>query len=251
MSFSYSPPFNSPIVDNGGFITPLWSAFFEEFVKDTATTSIPVGGVILFTGSDEPSGWFFCDGREVSRRLYQILFSVIGTRYGPGNGVDTFNIPDKRGKFIKGASAPGVLDEGGQSTVTISLANLPDIAVTINDPGHIHAFTGASTAVPVTDPGHAHAITDPGHSHARGAAGPTSTTAVTGASPTYSPTSTAVSTTGITVNSATTGITIPNITPLGSIGTHLTGITAANISGGGQAFSIEPPFITVSFIIKY
>lgn len=38
--------------------------------------------------------WLKCDGGEVSRSTYSILFSVIGTIFGPGDGTNTFNVPN-------------------------------------------------------------------------------------------------------------------------------------------------------------
>ena len=40
-----------------------------------------------------------CDGRVLNRSTYSDLFSVIGTIWGSGDGVSTFNIPDLRDKF--------------------------------------------------------------------------------------------------------------------------------------------------------
>jgi len=40
-----------------------------------------------------PPGYLVCDGSEVSRVTYNILFNIIGTYYGDGNTVNTFNLP--------------------------------------------------------------------------------------------------------------------------------------------------------------
>lgn len=45
-----------------------------------------------------------CDGRAISRINYSELFSLIGTAFGTGDGVTTFNIPDYRGLFLRGWS---------------------------------------------------------------------------------------------------------------------------------------------------
>lgn len=49
-------------------------------------------------------GFLRCDGAAVSRKNYSVLFAVIGTKFGAGDGVNTFNIPDFRGRFIQGAN---------------------------------------------------------------------------------------------------------------------------------------------------
>lgn len=47
-------------------------------------------------------GYLLCDGSEIDRLDYSLLFSVIDTIYGVGNGSTTFNLPDFRGKWIRG-----------------------------------------------------------------------------------------------------------------------------------------------------
>ncbi len=46
--------------------------------------------------------WLLCNGQAVSRSDYADLFQLIGTRFGAGDGVNTFNIPDYQGKFLRG-----------------------------------------------------------------------------------------------------------------------------------------------------
>ena len=58
---------------------------------------IPIGGVILWARAIAdgvlPDGYLVCDGRVVNRRLYADLFNVIGTTFGAGDGVSTFQLP--------------------------------------------------------------------------------------------------------------------------------------------------------------
>lgn len=51
--------------------------------------------------STAPTGWLICNGQAVSRSTYSALFSVIGTVFGAGDGLYTFNVPDLRGEFIR------------------------------------------------------------------------------------------------------------------------------------------------------
>ena len=46
--------------------------------------------------------WFLCNGQAVNRVTYSELFALIGTRFGAGDGTTTFNLPDYRGKFLRG-----------------------------------------------------------------------------------------------------------------------------------------------------
>lgn len=49
-----------------------------------------------------PKGWIYCAGQEVSRVEYKNLYEKIGRNYGAGDGDKTFNVPDYRGKFLRG-----------------------------------------------------------------------------------------------------------------------------------------------------
>ncbi|MBU2713788.1 phage tail protein [Zooshikella harenae] len=62
----------------------------------------PPGAVIAFAADTPPEGWLECNGAALSRISYANLFSVIGTVFGEGNGLTTFNLPDLRGEFIRG-----------------------------------------------------------------------------------------------------------------------------------------------------
>ena len=58
-----------------------------------------------FAGVSAPSGFLICDGSAISRSTYSSLFSTVGTAYGAGDGTTTFNIPDLRGRFLRGVDA--------------------------------------------------------------------------------------------------------------------------------------------------
>ncbi len=46
--------------------------------------------------------WFLCNGQAISRTEYADLFALISTKFGQGDGTTTFNLPDYRGKFLRG-----------------------------------------------------------------------------------------------------------------------------------------------------
>lgn len=54
--------------------------------------------------------WFLCNGQAVSRVTYSELFSLIGTKFGAGDGTNTFNLPDYRGKFLRGLGGNSAKD---------------------------------------------------------------------------------------------------------------------------------------------
>jgi len=64
----------------------------------------PPGTVIMLAATNIPTGYRLlkCNGATISRTAYSDLFSVIGTTFGVGDGVNTFRLPDLRGEFLRG-----------------------------------------------------------------------------------------------------------------------------------------------------
>jgi hypothetical protein len=60
-------------------------------------TGAAVGDFKHSAQTEDFDGWLLCDGREVPRAFLPELFSIIGTSFGHGDGVNTFNLPDARG----------------------------------------------------------------------------------------------------------------------------------------------------------
>lgn len=122
---------------------------------DDNTQWVPVGskvGDILFWGGTEanaPSGFAICDGTAISRTDFALLFDVIGTTFGIGNGSTTFNLPDLQtaNRFPRAATNDvGVGDTGGAATVTLTTANLAAHSHGVTDGGHTHTAERGSTA---------------------------------------------------------------------------------------------------------
>lgn len=63
----------------------------------------PIGSVFWYTAQTAPAGYLICDGALVSRMDYAALFAVIGTTFGAGDGSTTFQLPDLRAAFVRGA----------------------------------------------------------------------------------------------------------------------------------------------------
>ena len=86
-----------------------------------STLGVPVGTIVAYSSSTAPTGWLIADGTAISRTTYSALYGVLGTFYGVGDGVTTFNLPDTTGRTIHGASSTvSVYDTmgevGGSST---------------------------------------------------------------------------------------------------------------------------------------
>jgi len=64
---------------------------------------MPIGAIMEYSGTvGIPANFLECNGAAVSRVNYAQLFANIGTTYGIGDNVTTFNLPDKRGRISVG-----------------------------------------------------------------------------------------------------------------------------------------------------
>lgn len=69
---------------------------------ESIDATIPAGTIVAYGGTTTPTGWLICNGSTVSRTGNAALFAAIGTNYGSGDGSTTFNLPDFRGRFLRG-----------------------------------------------------------------------------------------------------------------------------------------------------
>jgi microcystin-dependent protein len=128
----------------------------DTFIGDLG---VPIGTILPFAGSTAPFGYLLCDGSEIERIKFSELFDVIGVTYNGSaalNGVGTFRLPDMRGRFplgrdnmdnsgtvpspagpyidagggnidrVPGIEADTIGQGAGQSSVALTLSNLPD-----------------------------------------------------------------------------------------------------------------------------
>jgi microcystin-dependent protein len=105
---------------------------------------IPTGFVGCYAGPTVPANTVESYGQAVSRVTYQTLFGIIGTTYGAGDGVTTFNLPDLRGRVVigmdnmggssagrvtsastNGANSTTLGGVGGSQTHTLTIAEIP------------------------------------------------------------------------------------------------------------------------------
>ncbi|WP_371345955.1 phage tail protein [Ancylobacter sp. IITR112] len=72
-----------------------------------------------------PQYWKECDGSLLPVAEYQALFNIIGITYG-GDGVNTFAVPDLRGRAILGSSKQVPLGAvSGASAHTLTSSEMP------------------------------------------------------------------------------------------------------------------------------
>jgi microcystin-dependent protein len=141
-----------------------------------------------YGGATAPTGWFLCEGQEVSIATYTNLYNALTTTgtvfpYGAntngsgGAGSTHFRLPNLKGRIPVGRdSAQTEFDSlgetGGAKSVTLTSAQsgLPAHSHGINDPSHSHYldwrnninvanFTGAFGSVGSNSPGNTYGAT--------------------------------------------------------------------------------------------
>ena len=149
----------------------------DTFVGDLG---IPIGGIIPYAGATAPYGFLFCDGSEIERPKFSVLYDIIGSTYNgatPLVGVNTFRLPDLRGRFPLGRdnmdnagtvpiSTGGFVDSGGgtagrvsdiqatttggaagSSSTTLTLANLPEHSHTLSSGAQDYSAIAVTTTI--------------------------------------------------------------------------------------------------------
>ncbi len=135
-----------------------------------ASSATPAGAMMQYAGPTAPTGWLIADGSEVSRTVYADLFAAIGVAYGAGDGANTFNLPDLRGRVAVGAGngtglTPRTRGQAfGAESTTLGMGNLPNATLnggtgtagshshTVDPPNVTHNHSGTTT----TDGNHSH-----------------------------------------------------------------------------------------------
>lgn len=84
-----------------------------------------IGEIRMFAGNFAPAGWEFCNGQLLQIGDFPNLFTVIGNTYG-GDGINTFALPDLRGRLAlhRGNLHP-LGESGGTESVALTLSQIP------------------------------------------------------------------------------------------------------------------------------
>jgi microcystin-dependent protein len=97
----------------------------------------------IFSFNFPPKGWAFCNGQIMAINQNQALFSLLGTTYG-GDGQTTFALPNLQGRSPLHNGQTFTLGQtGGESTVTLTTAQMP---------AHTHPVNVNGTASGQTTP---------------------------------------------------------------------------------------------------
>lgn len=236
---SANPPSGDPVANASDHLRLLKAAVKGSFpnlgnaavtptAQQLSNNLVPVGGILIWSGSSAsiPAGWVLCDG---------------GT-YSKLDGSGNITTPNLKDRFVVGAGATYAVGASGGAvshTHTISVAGtsltqaqIPNLGITINDPGHNHG---------VNDPGHAHTIPGPVY----GPGGKNSAFFTSGGiGPSWTSPQTDGSGTGIWLSGSYTGISAYTNSTGGGVG-QAHGHTASSDWQGTL-----PPYYALCYIMK-
>lgn len=91
-------------------------------IKSLFNELIPIGTITPSVKTANYGNWLLCNGQAVSRTTYADLFALIGVNFGAGDGTTTFNVPDYRGKFLRGLGG-----DAAEDIYTTQAEGLPNI----------------------------------------------------------------------------------------------------------------------------
>jgi microcystin-dependent protein len=223
--------------DDPNFATTITNLIAEKI------SNVP-GMISQYGGATAPTGWFLCEGQEVSIATYTNLYNALTTTgtvfpYGANTngsgsvGSTHFRLPNLKGRIPVGRDSSqtefdALGETGGAKTHTLSIAEMPAHTHTQNahnhgtsDPGHIHEVSASSGGHP--------AVTNYINQGVFGVFGFTPST-VNQASGYGRQWFADVSTTGISINNATA--------------------TNQNTGGGGAHNNLQP-YVVINYIIRY
>lgn len=100
-------------IDNG---IQTYRITLEKLKEILGSSAMPVGMQYSWPSDVSiPVGAVIENGQELSREVYSELFALIGTKYGAGDGVTTFNVRNMQGVSERGVGSQyidGLLKEG-------------------------------------------------------------------------------------------------------------------------------------------
>jgi len=128
---------------------------------------VPPGAVLPYGGATAPTGYLLCNDAAISRSTYSVLFAILSTTYGAGDGTTTFNVPDLRdrlplGKGTNNSTLGGETTGAAASAVKATASGSASLTTTTGTFATSAKDSSTATALTgVTAGGHTHNLTLP------------------------------------------------------------------------------------------
>jgi len=216
----------------------------SSFTKNGISVVPPVGSIMAYLGTTSPDGWILCNGMAVNNTdsKYQELINMgIGSESGT-----SYIPPNLNGYFLQQTpSGSTVGDTGGNSTATLSEANMPSHTHTVYIPDHTHGIdvNDHTHSINTYDPGHAHDVATTSSQASNGL--------YNGPAQVWGPWSGNNAVT-LTAQTSYTNINVTATDAAVYAEAETVSLTPTVYStGSGTAFDILPPYYNVNYILKY
>jgi microcystin-dependent protein len=97
----------------------------------------------MMSFSFPPRGWALCNGQLLSLQQNQVLFSLVGTKFG-GNGTTNFGLPNLQGRVpIHTGLGHTLAEAGGEASHVLTTNEIPS---------HTHQAVASSTTAGLDTP---------------------------------------------------------------------------------------------------
>ena len=135
----------------------MTTTFPNTYLYDSHSVSPPPMSIMAYfynynstvAGEGDPDGWVICDGltRTVTDGRFAIIAPLLNTIMGvSSNTANSITPPNLKSRFLYGSpttnasigSEGAIGSEGGTSSVTLTVNEMPSHSHGISDPGHSH-----------------------------------------------------------------------------------------------------------------
>ena len=144
---SYEVCLGSLLWNSGTHVITLDLVTYRDAEISPLVQQSPSGTITAYGGSVAPAGWLLCDGASYLKQSYPKLYSAISTAFGTADSTH-FNVPDLRGRFLRGQDAGAGNDPDAAARVALNAGGNAGDAVGSYE---ADAFASHSHSIPIID----------------------------------------------------------------------------------------------------
>lgn len=87
------------------FLYPaVWNSKKTKYNESIVDKDNPIGSILAFAGTKEaiPLGWLLCNGAELEKSEYRLLYDILENLWGTASSETKFKLPNLQGQFLRG-----------------------------------------------------------------------------------------------------------------------------------------------------